>query len=503
MYSGISRILSSIGRLRMPGRAIAGDAMPSATINRHDRGEREARFIRPSCSYSGPADRSVSRVRKTGFLLYQGLRYPVNLAFRFLEPSGSSWKGNAKAGIRERLVRHIVDRRVGVLASAGLRDLELGLPPFLKNEKDHDDFSPLTMAGFRRSGSSRRRWPCGEAPNGGAAHQRRADILLGVVRTPPVEPLVEIQVVRFLGHADPREPGRGEEVDDPAAGEAPGMRSVGARSSRSWWPARSGSGSVRWSHTTSTPPGRNSSTCRPTKAEGSSTWWSTYREIAPSNGPSDSSETSKTEACTNLARSPKDSHRFRARSIISRERSTPTTRKPEPSRAAATSPGPHPASRTRPPGGRPASRTSRSSAAGSLCTGARSNFGACESNASANCRSWSFILNRASIGMGPGVLGCHLPVEGRPFGTWNSGPMRPSAVPCRYSSPQVCKTEDAPILLSTAVVVPCPKTMVQLAQLQMKHTHRARRLHRPNPGLKRVTAGATAGVSVRLTDFSR
>lgn len=65
-----------------------------------------------------------------------------------------------------------------------------------------------------------------EAADAEAVQQRPPAILLGITRASPVEPLIEIHVVRLLGHADPREPGRGEEVDDPASGEAPRVRPV-------------------------------------------------------------------------------------------------------------------------------------------------------------------------------------------------------------------------------------------------------------------------------------
>src|SRR5579883_2068518 len=66
----------------------------------------------------------------------------------------------------------------------------------------------------------------GEAAHAGAGQERRADVLLGVVRTPPVEPLIEVEVEGLLRERDLREPGRGEQIDDLAAGGAPRVRSV-------------------------------------------------------------------------------------------------------------------------------------------------------------------------------------------------------------------------------------------------------------------------------------
>ena len=91
----------------------------------------------------------------------------------------------------------------------------------------------------------------------------------------------------------------------------------------------------------------------------------------------------------------------RTRTIISRDRSTPTTRYPAESRASETRPGPHPASRILLPGGNPANRTSRSSAAGSLWTGARSNRGACTSNALASAWSWSLLISSPRLDARP------------------------------------------------------------------------------------------------------
>ncbi len=60
----------------------------------------------------------------------------------------------------------------------------------------------------------------------GPSSSATRDGFLGLVGAAAVEPLVEVQVVRLLGHGDFRQAGRGEQVDDLTPGEAPRVRAV-------------------------------------------------------------------------------------------------------------------------------------------------------------------------------------------------------------------------------------------------------------------------------------